>query len=243
MILNVKNLSKSYGGVKAVDAINFCVNRGEIVALIGPNGAGKSTCFNLLNGQVKPCSGEISIAGHDYVRPSPRKLFRVGVGRSFQVAEIFPSFSVLENVMMALSIKRSRWLSIWSPFCNQVEQKAMDILQKTGLDLSAETQAGLLAYGDRKRLDLALALANRPELLLMDEPTAGMAASERQQLMQLIKKLSQEDHVAVLFTEHDMDIVFDYADRILVMVRGQLIVSGTPQEVRQHPDVRRYYLG
>ncbi len=228
MTLEVKNLCKSFGGVHAVDDVSFGVRMGEVVALIGPNGAGKSTCFQMLQGLLRPDSGEIIWQGKSHgLMPAP-KLFGMGIGRSFQIAQIFPSMTVLENIVLATRGDR---------------QKALNILQKTGLAAMAGSHSAKLSYGDRKRLDLALALSNAPQLLLMDEPTAGMAALERQDLMRLVRDLAKMSRVAVLFTEHDMDIVFEIADRIVVMAQGKIVASGIADQIRKNSLVKELYLG
>jgi branched-chain amino acid transport system ATP-binding protein len=240
-ILAVTGLSKSFGGVRAVDGVSFSVAAGELLAMIGPNGAGKTTCFNLINGQLRPDAGEISFEGKRIERLPPRERFRLGMGRSFQVAATFGSMTVQENVQVALLSNAGGLGSLVSSLSRWEE--AMQLLQKTGMKALAGRQCAELAYGDLKRVELAMALAGRPRLLLMDEPTAGMAAAERLALMTLVREISTDAGISVLFTEHDMDVVFGFADRVIVLADGELIAQGTPAEVRADARVRRVYLG
>jgi branched-chain amino acid transport system ATP-binding protein len=241
--LSVRALRKSFGGVQAVRDVSFTVAPGEILALIGPNGAGKSTCFNMVGGQTKPDAGHVTLAGQDITGFPPRAIWRRGVGRTFQITATFASMTVRENLQMALLSQHRQVWRTWraARFAHTAEADAL--LAQLGLADQAHRAAGLLAYGDLKRLELALALASRPSLLLMDEPTAGMAPAERTSLMALTRRLSRERGLAVLFTEHDMDVVFTTADRILVLDRGTLIAEGDGPAIRANPQVRAVYLG
>jgi branched-chain amino acid transport system ATP-binding protein len=242
-VLAVKDLSKSYGGVQAVRGVSFSVAAGELLAMIGPNGAGKTTCFNMLNGQVAPDAGRIEFEGHSLAGRSPRDVWRLGVGRTFQITATFGSMSVRENVQMALlSHHRALWsMTSLATRCHVDEANAL--LARTGMLEQADRPCAVLAYGDLKRVELAVALANRPRLLLMDEPTAGMAPKERDQLMRLAAELARGGGIAVLFTEHDMDVVFGHADRVIVLSGGELIAEGRPEAVRADARVREVYLG
>jgi branched-chain amino acid transport system ATP-binding protein len=242
-VLLVEGLKKSFGGVQAVDDVSFAVAAGEILALIGPNGAGKSTCFNMLNGQLAADAGIVRLEGKDILGLRPRAIWRRGVGRTFQITATFSSLSVRENVQMALYSHARRLRSMLSRFGAAFRPDADALLAKVGMIDQAERICGVLAYGDLKRVELAMALANRPRLLLMDEPTAGMAPRERVALMELAGELARAEKIAVLFTEHDMDVVFSQADRVIVLDRGRLIAGGTPDEVRANPEVRAVYLG
>ena len=241
--LEVRGLSKAYGGVQAVRGVSFSVDAGEVVALIGPNGAGKTTCFNLLNGQLRPDSGEIALAGRSVVGLRPHQVWRLGVGRTFQVTATFSSMTVRENVQVALLSHHRRLFSLWKPAGRFQVDEADALLARVGMQEQAARPCAVLAYGDLKRVELAVALANRPRLLLMDEPTAGMASDERQALMQLAAALARSERIAVLFTEHDMDVVFNFASRIIVLHGGEVIAAGAPDEVRADPRVREVYLG
>jgi branched-chain amino acid transport system ATP-binding protein len=242
-LLEISGLSKSFGGVHALRGVSFRVAAGERVALIGPNGAGKTTCFNLLDGQLAPDAGRIALDGHDIARRAPRELFRLGVGRTFQIAATFGSMSVRENVQTALLSHLGRTRSVFSRAARACVEEAEALLERVDMRAQAARPCAVLAYGDLKRVELALALANRPRLLLMDEPTAGMAPGERATLMRLAGELARGAGTAVLFTEHDMDVVFEHADRVLVLDRGELIAAGNPDEVRADARVRQVYLG
>jgi branched-chain amino acid transport system ATP-binding protein len=242
-VLDVAAISKRFGGVRAVDAVSFQVNAAEMLALIGPNGAGKSTCFNMLNGQIQPDSGRITLNNRDITRLSPRRIWRLGVGRTFQITATFASMTVRENVQVALLAHHRRIWRFVRPAAAWFADEADSLLTQVGMQDQSSRAAGVLAYGDLKRLELAVALANAPTLLLMDEPTAGMAPTERVALMQLTRTLAASQGMAVLFTEHDMDVVFGIADRILVLNRGELIAEGTGPAIRANSAVREVYLG
>ena len=241
--LSVERLSKSYRGFLAVKNVSFSLQPGEMLALIGPNGAGKTTCFNMINGQIPPSSGEIRIFDRRADGLGPRAIGRLGVGRTFQVAATFASMTLVENVQTALLARHSElWPSLRSAMRRRRDE-ALAILALVGMADEAERLTAEIAYGDVKRLDLAMALASEPRLLLMDEPAAGMSPSERRGLMALVERLARERGIGVLFTEHDMDVVFGHADRLLVLNRGELIAEGKPEEVRARQDVRDIYLG
>jgi branched-chain amino acid transport system ATP-binding protein len=242
-VLSISRISKSYGGVRAVDDVSFEVDRGQIVALIGPNGAGKSTCFNILNGQVQPNAGSVLFNGVEIVGLKPRRIWKLGVGRTFQVPETYGSMTVRENVQMVLLSKHHALLDPWRAASRVFCDEAMALLERIGMASQADRAANVLAYGDVKRLELAMALANDPVLVLMDEPTAGMAPEERHALMALTTDLVRERDLAVLFTEHSMDVVFSYAHHILVLSRGRIIASGEPAAVRDNREVQEVYLG
>jgi len=242
-ILRVSGLTKAYGGVRAVSGVSFAVAPGELVAMIGPNGAGKTTCFNMLNGQVRPDAGRIELAGRAVAGRKPHEIWRLGVGRTFQITATFDSMTVRENIQMALLSQHRRLHSLTALAGRSYVPDADALLARVGMLAQAGRPCALLAYGDLKRVELAIALANRPRLLLMDEPTAGMAPRERGELMRLVSGLAHVESVAVLFTEHDMDVVFGHADRIIVLSRGELIAQGKPEEVRANPQVREVYLG
>ena len=243
MILEARNLSMAYGGVQAVDGVSFSVDAGELVGLIGPNGAGKTTCFNLLNGQLAPDSGDILLEGRSLLGLRPREIWRRGVGRTFQVAATFGSMSVRENVQVTLLSVAGRLSSLLGSVPRMPADEADRLLRRVGMLDQAARACSTLAYGDLKRVELAMALASRPKLLLMDEPTAGMAPGERAALMELAAELARGEGAAVLFTEHDMKVVFGFATRVLVLHAGRLIASGAPAEVRADPRVREVYLG
>ena len=242
-LLTVSGLGKSFGGNRAVDGVSFNVAAGELLALIGPNGAGKSTTFNMVNGQLRADAGSIRLAGRELVGLAPRAIWKLGVGRTFQIAETFASLTVVENVQMALLSADGRLFDLWRRAARHKREEAMALLAQVGMAHQADRACSVLAYGDVKRVELAIALAGAPQLLLMDEPTAGMAPGERRDLMALTKQLVVQRGIAVLFTEHSMDVVFAYADRCIVLARGRLIAEGTPAEIRDHPKVQEVYFG
>lgn len=242
-VLKVENLVKAFGGLKAVNGVNFEVAPGELKALIGPNGAGKSTCFNMLMGQLKPTSGKVYLNGENITGRPPRDIWRRGVGRTFQITGTYQSMTVAENVQMALISHHRRIFSIRSYAYKLYREEALSLLDIVGMTDQADRACAILAYGDLKRLELAIALANEPTLLLMDEPTAGMAPRERIRLMQLTADIVRDRGVSVLFTEHDMDVVFAHAHHIMVLNRGELIADGTASEVRNNEKVQEVYLG
>ena len=242
-LLSVERLSKSFGGVVAAREVTFTVEAGKLLAIIGPNGAGKSTIFNMIGGQLVPDGGRVVLAGQDITSLPPRRIWRLGLGRTFQVAQTFLSLTVAENVQMALISLHGRTRAWWPDAQGLYRGEALGLLDRVGMADNADRPCSELAYGDVKRVELAIALAGAPKLLLLDEPTAGMAPKERAQLMQLAAGIARERRIGVLFTEHDMDAVFAHADRILVLVRGEIIASGAPEEVRANPQVRQVYLG
>lgn len=242
-LLKVSGLGKSFGGVRAVDGIEFELAAGELLALIGPNGAGKSTTFNMVNGQLRCDAGSIQLGGRELTGLKPRQIWRMGVSRTFQIAETFASLTVVENVQMALLSADGKLFSMWRRAADHRREHALELLAQVGMAQQADRPCSVLAYGDVKRVELAIAMANAPQLLLMDEPCAGMAPRERNDLMALTKQLVVDRGMAVLFTEHSMDVVFGYADRVIVLARGRLIAQGRPAEIRDHPKVQEVYFG
>jgi branched-chain amino acid transport system ATP-binding protein len=239
-VLQVRHLAKAFGGLQAVDDVSFAVDAAELVALIGPNGAGKTTCFNLVNGQLRPDAGEVRLAGARIDGMAADAIAHRGVGRTFQVAATFASMTVRENVLLALAAHAGQELRFAWPAATAT---ADALLARVGCAELADAHAATLAYGDAKRVELALALAGRPRLLLMDEPTAGMSPRSRAALMQVTAAIARADGIAVLFTEHDMDMVFGFADRVIVLDRGRTIAHGTPAAIRADPQVQAVYLG
>ncbi|MCS6932063.1 MAG: ATP-binding cassette domain-containing protein [Acetobacteraceae bacterium] len=242
-ILLVENVSKRFGGVQAVAGVSLSLAPQEMLAVIGPNGAGKSTLFNLIGGQLPPDSGRVVIAGREATRLPVAARARLGMGRTFQIAETFRSFTAQQAVEAALLAARGAPFRLFARAFGPHAAEARALLAEVGMEEAAATPVSTLAYGDVKRVELALALAAAPRLLLMDEPTAGMAPAERGALMRLVRGLARGRGMGVLFTEHDMDSVFAFADRILVMVRGAVIAAGAPEAVRADPAVREAYLG
>jgi branched-chain amino acid transport system ATP-binding protein len=241
-VLAVRDLARSFGGVHALRGVSFELAAGERVALIGPNGAGKTTCFNVINGQLAPDRGEVHLGGVRIDGLSPRSIARHGVGRTFQVAATFASMSVRENVAVALLAGERRDGRLVGSV-DAMHGQADALLERLGLAGLAGAHCASLAYGDAKRVELALALAQRPRLLLMDEPTAGAGGAARDAVMRAVAGFVRDGNRAVLFTEHDMDVVFAHADRVIVLDQGQVIATGTPGEIRADVRVQAAYLG
>jgi len=242
-MLSVRGLRKVFGGVRAVDDVSLDLRRGEIRALIGPNGAGKTTFFNMLTGQLRPDAGEVRLHGERISGLPPYAIWRRGVSRTFQITATFATLSVLENVQVARLSAARRSLTLFRNARRLETERARALLSRVGLAAEAPRPAGILAYGDLKKLELAVALANDPAVLLLDEPTAGMASAERGELMRLVVSIARAGGQTVLFTEHDMDVVWSAADRVLVLHQGRVIAEGTPGEVRADPTVQQVYLG
>ena len=242
-VLETRGLAKSFGGVQAVGGVDLSMPRGEIRALIGPNGAGKTTFFNMLTGQLKADAGEVRFKGERLSGLPPHLVWRRGVSRTFQITATFLTLTSLENVQVALQSHRRRTYALLARARGLELEAAWALLTQVGLEAQAERPAGVLAYGDLKKLELAIALANGPEVLLLDEPTAGMAPAERGALMALTQRIARERDLTVLFTEHDMDVVFSVADRVMVLHQGRVIAEGSPDEVRADVQVQKVYLG
>ena len=242
-VLEVREIAKSFGGVQAVNNLSFDLSAGRLLAMIGPNGAGKSTCFNLINGQMRPDRGSIAILGKKINGSRPRQVWKLGVGRTFQITATFASMTVLENIKMAVLSYHRRTRSLFSRVRKLYSDESMELLKLVGIEDQYDRGCGILAYGDLKRVELAAALANNPKLLLMDEPTAGMGRAERRSLMELVSNIVRTRNIGVLFTEHDMEAVFNHADHIIVLHHGAKIAEGTPTEVRENERVQEVYLG
>ena len=242
-MIEAQGLKRAFGGVAAIDGVSLAVARHEIVAIIGPNGAGKSTLFNLLTGHLKPDAGRVTLAGRDVTGIAPHKLCALGVARSFQRTNIFPRLTVFQNVQAALIAHRGRGRDLWSRVEHVYRDEAMVLLADVNLADKAPLAGGTLSYGNQKQLELGIALAGKPEILLLDEPTAGMSASETRESMALLRRIAHERGLTLLFTEHDMDVVFGAAQRIAVLHQGRLIAVGTPEAIRADAEVRRVYLG
>ncbi len=240
-MLEISNLSITFGGLRAVQDVSLTVADEERVAIIGPNGAGKSTLFNLISGAIRPETGRVAFNGQVITNMSVHQRVKLGLARSFQRSSIFPKLTAYENVLAAVLIQRGRGLDALGVV--KADPTADDALNSVGLYEQGGRLAGTLALGDQKRLELALVLAAQPRLMLLDEPTAGMSAEETASTVALVERLARERRIALLFTEHDMSVVFGVAQRVLVLSQGALIAQGTPDDVRANPDVQRLYLG
>ncbi len=244
-LLTATNLSKHFGGVAAVNNITLDVQEGETLAIIGPNGAGKTTFYNMLSGRMRPSAGTIQFKNQDITGLPPHKISRLGISRSFQINNIFTEMTVRENVEVAISALRGdsrKWFNIASKN-HTVRKQADTLLEQLGLTHLTHHRAGTISYGDKRLVEIAVVLATQPELVLLDEPTAGMTPSETRQVTALIHQLSKTGNYTFVITEHDMNVVFDVAHRILVMHRGQKLALGSPEMVKQNADVRKAYLG
>jgi branched-chain amino acid transport system ATP-binding protein len=242
-MLNVQNLKKSFDGFIATNGVSFSLQKGEIVSIIGPNGAGKTTLFNLITGHLPLDEGTVRFKGVDTTRMASHRICRLGMGRSFQRANIFPRLTVFQNIQAALLAHKGKSLTFLRPVEPFFRQETGEILERVGLKEFAETTSGSLSYGFQKQLELGIALASDPELLLLDEPTAGMSAQETRQTIELIGRITKEKGLTLLFTEHDMEVVFSISQRILVLHQGRLIAEGTPEQVRSNTEVQKVYLG
>jgi branched-chain amino acid transport system ATP-binding protein len=242
-MLEVRNLAKSFAGFLAVGGVSFTVAPGSISAIIGPNGAGKTTLFNLITGHLRPDSGHVMLKARDVTGIAPHDLCRLGVGRSFQRTNIFPRLTVFQNVQAAFVSHRGRGWNLLTPVERLYREETEALLESVGLRDKANEVSGFLSHGNQKQLELGIALALEPELLLLDEPTAGMSATETREAIALIARLTRERSLTLLFTEHDMEVVFSIAQKITVLHQGRVIADGTPAEVRADPNVRRVYLG
>jgi branched-chain amino acid transport system ATP-binding protein len=243
-ILSTENLTKRFGEMAAVNGVSLVFREKELAAIIGPNGAGKSTFFNLLSGRLKPSDGKIFCLGQQITGWPPFKIQRLGVGRSFQVTNIFKNFTVFENVQLGILAHHDKCRNIGRPVEHAGEgAKVMDILEAVGLAEERNTIAGVMSHGDQKCLEIALSLTNDPKLLLLDEPTAGMNPEETNRIACLVQRIAMERQNTVIFCEHDMKLVFGLAQRIVVMQQGQVIADGGPEEIRCNAQVRTAYLG
>ncbi|HVC56298.1 MAG TPA: ABC transporter ATP-binding protein [Stellaceae bacterium] len=242
-MLEISGLTKSFAGFVAVSDVNLRVETEQIAAVIGPNGAGKSTLFNLITGHLQPDSGQVLLDGRDITGVPPHKICGMGLGRSFQRTNIFPRLTVFENLQAAFIVHRGRGGNFWSRSETFFRDEVAALLGSLGLRDEADTQGGTLSYGNQKQLELGLALASDPAMLLLDEPTAGMSASETHETIRLLERIAAERSLTLLFTEHDMEVVFGIAQKIAVLHQGRLIADGRPDEVRNNPEVRRIYLG
>lgn len=242
-MLEIDNITKTFSGFTAVSQVSLTVERQQIAAVIGPNGAGKSTFFNMITGHLRPDTGSIRLNGNDITGIAPHKICGAGMGRSFQRTNIFPKLTVFDNIQAAYLAHRGKGGNFWSAASSFYREETEALLRSIGLWDQRDTIGGVMSYGAQKQLELGLALASDPALLLLDEPTAGMSATETHDAIRLLKKIADERELTLLFTEHDMEVVFSIAQKIAVLHQGRKIAEGTPEQVRADPEVRRIYLG
>jgi len=242
-MLRVENIEKSFDDFKAVNGTNLTVDRGQLVAVIGPNGAGKTTLFNLITGQLKPNKGRIIFNDEEISKLPAHRICRKGISRSFQIANIFPRLNVFRNVQVSVLARQGKSNKLFRPAHQLAVEETTHILESVGLSGKSTDIAGSLSHGDKRVLEIAIALGNEPKLLILDEPTAGMSPDETASTMALIKDLAEFRGITILFCEHDMDLVFNIAQTIMVMQHGRTIIQGTPEEVRQNSEVQEAYLG
>jgi len=243
VILQVQHLNKAFGGLQATCDVNYEMQTGELSAIIGPNGAGKSTFFNLLTGYHRVDSGRVLFQGKDITNWPPHRIARLGIARAFQVSNIYLALTSYENIRQAILAQQKRTLNFFTPAQRLAKKETLEMLEVTGLSQNANMIAGNLSQGDKKRLELAIALGCKPELLFLDEPTAGMSGEETHETMKLVKRLNREMDLTILFTEHDMSVVFGYAQRLTVLHQGSIIAEGSPEEVRSNETAQKIYLG
>jgi len=243
VVLETRALKKHFGGVLAVRDVDLTIPRGDLRAIIGPNGAGKTTLFNLITGDIRHDSGTIHFCGEEIGALPPDQVCRRGLGRTFQITSVFRRLTVLENVQTAILAHHGRHYNLFARAARLYREVALALLARVGLDGQAPKPSGVLSHGDQRRLELAIALASEPRLLMLDEPTAGMAPRERHALMALVASIAADTGLTVLFTEHDMDVVFAVSRRITVMHQGAVIADGAPRDIRLDPEVQRIYLG
>ncbi len=242
-MLHVKGISKAFGDFQAVRGANLRVEKGELVAVIGPNGAGKTTLFNLITGQLKADSGIIRFEGENIARLPAYEICRRGIARSFQIANIFPRLTVFRNVQVSVLSQRKLSWKLFYPAKKLVVKETNEILHTVGLADRAGEIAGSLSHGDKRVLEIAIALGNEPRLLVLDEPTAGMSPEETKTTMTLIRHLADSRGLTILFCEHDMEVVFNVAQQIMVMRHGETLVQDAPEAVKTNPEVQEAYLG
>jgi branched-chain amino acid transport system ATP-binding protein len=243
LLLQGKGISRRWGGLVAVDDVSIELRRGQVHAVIGTNGAGKSTLINILSGEIPPSAGRVELLGHDVTTWTQPRRARAGLGRSYQRNTIYPAFTVFENCRLAAQARTPRPFAWWQSAskCEASNGAALAVVQRAGLFDVMEREAGLLSHGQKRQLEIAMCLATEPQVLLLDEPLAGMGAEETDRMLEMLAELKDEH--AILLVEHDMDAVFRIADRITVMVNGAVIASDTPEAVRESAEVQAAYLG
>jgi len=243
IILKTENLSKSFFKYQVLTDVNYVLKRGMIAAIIGPNGAGKTTFFNLITGYHTVSGGHVFFCGKEITNWQRHKIARIGITRAFQVSNVYPRLTAYENIRQSVLAQQKRTLNFLTPAERLAKKETLELLEITGLSPLKDAEAGILSQGDKKKLELALALASKPDLLLLDEPTAGMSSEETHETMELVKRLNKEIGLTILFTEHDISVIFGYAEKLSVLHQGVLVAEGTPEEVRQNKEAQACYLG
>jgi branched-chain amino acid transport system ATP-binding protein len=242
-ILRVEHLSKAFFKYQVLTDVNYSLARGQIAAIIGPNGAGKSTFFNLVTGYHHVTGGHVFFRDQEITNWPRHKIALIGITRAFQVSNIYSKLTTYENVRQSILAQKKKTLSFFTPAASLAKEETLELLNITGLEGHRDTEAGILSQGDKKKLELALALASKPDLLLLDEPTAGMSSEETHETMELVKRLNEEIGLSILFTEHDISVIFGYAKKLSVLHQGILVAEGTPEEVRKNKEAQQCYLG
>jgi branched-chain amino acid transport system ATP-binding protein len=243
VLLKLENLSKSFGGLRAVESVNLEIHEGDRHAIIGPNGAGKSTLFNLITGRIRPSSGRVWFDGRDITGKPAHLIAKAGIGRAFQITMIFPKLTVLQNLQYAMLAHRGRTIQPWGVADRIYRDEAMGLLDAVGLGPYADLPAGQLSHGDQRAIELAISLALGSRMILLDEPTAGMSAFETRKAMELVRTVARDRNLTLLFCEHDMSVVFGTARTVTVMHQGRVLTQGTPDQIRTDPEVQAVYLG
>ncbi|OUM93489.1 MAG: hypothetical protein BAA04_04545 [Firmicutes bacterium ZCTH02-B6] len=243
-LLKTEGLCKRFGSVRAVDGVDLEVREGQLTAVIGPNGAGKTTLFHLVTGAIAPDAGRVHFAGRDITGWPPAAIVRAGLARTFQITSVFPELSALENVLLPVLAQRRETARLWGSYAGHpARDAALELLDRVGLVAQAHRPCGQLSHADQKLVEVAMALATRPRLLLLDEPAAGLAPGETERVIGSLRDMVAAGGVTVVLIEHDMDIVFSMADRIVVLHQGRVLADGTPSEIRANPAVKEVYLG
>jgi branched-chain amino acid transport system ATP-binding protein len=243
MFFEIEKLHKRFGGLKAINDVNLSIKRGEICSVIGPNGAGKTTLFNLITGYIKPDSGKILFMGEEITGKEPRDITKKGIARSFQIVNIFPKFTVYENIMVSTLAQQRKSLNLFKSARPLVKKECISLIESIGLAEDIYTLGGELSHGNQKRLEVGIALSLKPKLLLLDEPTAGMASEEKEGILKTVKDMIAEQDCTVFLCEHDMSVIFSVSNTILCLANGGVVACGNSEEIQNNTTVKKIYLG